>query len=284
VAILVLDLDLTTFVTALDKDAVRPEHDLSEPLNVTASNGQFTSQVHVINRKELSALIKTAYKEHDGVMFLTSGLWDASLRKKLADYLDLTEETKIKLSQCYFHSSLTDATYWDQPTENIRYMVKNYRLKGIMDMHPELKEKGMVLVDDSPIHLDACASIPYVRTVLATTDTEGGKAFYSQAEKALHSLKLLENQSAAMGSHVYNKFFSHNNSRRVDHMGQNQLASVNINLRIVPNGQKRNHDTAFKENTHSENPNKYRRLFAHKGKENLPENDLEQCKTAISYL
>lgn len=221
-AYLVLDLDLTSIVAART-DLVHVNetvHQLSEEIQATAKDGKQTFAINIINPEELADLIQTAFTQHDGVMILTSGAWDPSLRDVLANNLNLTESVKNKLRTCLYHSVLTDMDYFEPEDENstteqlyeaVRHLDKNSRLEEIILNNPLLSSKYFVMLDDSPEHVASFQNNKKVEAVLATTTKyiKADKTFYEKAKVALSNAKQLEeNQTTIKKNKALPGFFT----------------------------------------------------------------------------
>lgn len=209
-AYLILDLDLTTFVTTDAKQYIDEKiHTLSnEVFTATTLYGNCSFPLQIINPKELAELITIAFTEHDGLLILSSGAWDPMVRNLLANALDLSEQVKEQLRHCHFHSILTDINYFKltktrfqfdesayqrQLLETIRYLGKNSRLNYIIDFNPELSSKEFVLLDDDLNQLKSFNNTEKVDVILAATrKPDADKKFYERAKQALVYAKARE--------------------------------------------------------------------------------------------
>jgi hypothetical protein len=210
-AYLVLDLDLTAIASIEQLNMVHPFHTLSEKTftgTATISNKTFEMEFKIINPSALAKLIETAYKKHDGVIILTSGSWDSSIRTILADNLELSPTTKQKLSECHFHSVETDKAYFNNLNcHQIGLLDKNIRLQKIIEKKPELSSKYFVALDDNSQHVNALRKHHKVLTTLATTD-EHKNSFYNQTLYNLEIHKSFEPSKASSA------FFTKPNHRK----------------------------------------------------------------------
>lgn len=206
-AYLLLDLDLTAIKAAVyPSNSVHDFHTLSsEHFNATVFNENLSFDIYIINPDDLSKLIETAFRDHDGVIILTAGAWDKTMRNILADNLNLTQESKQKLRECRFHSVLTDVEYFNGlDIETIRGITKNHRLDKIITAYPELSSNYYAALDDDLRQINSLNTHPNVIPIHATTHI-ADKTFYDLAAFALDKAKSRELSKARPG------FFTHPN-------------------------------------------------------------------------
>lgn len=198
-AYLVLDLDLTAIVAGEQFSMLHPFHTLSRKAfagTATLNNHKENILFKIINPNELAKLIEIAYTEHDGIIILTSGAWDSSIRSILAANLELTPKTKQKLSECHFHSIETDKAYFeDHASCNISLLGKAIRLDKIIENKPQLSSKFFAALDDNEQHIMSLKNHSKTFPIHATTDRID-KSFYEDAVNALGMAKYLEKRQA----------------------------------------------------------------------------------------
>lgn len=212
-AYLILDLDLTVFATErdlknLDSSVVRT---LAKGMAAAGFKDKILDNysVFIINPKSLSSLINYAFDYHDGVMFLTSGLWlGDSIKNLLLQNLLLGPKARANLAACRFinpEDYVSDADYDLDNLLDIGHILKNIRFNQYLDKNPDLKNKHFVLLDDHPDHIDSFKEHKLVTGILATTDLED-KTFYQQAADALDVAKI--NENVVETSNKRKEFFS----------------------------------------------------------------------------
>lgn len=224
-AYLVLDLDLTTFVTTDDAQHIDDKtHTLSDNEYIgTSFDGNCKYNLRIINPKEIAQLITAAYTKHDGLLILTSGAWDATIREVLANALDLCELIKEKVRACRFHSIVTDVHYFklsglgvdlhqkdylQKLLEKVRYLDKNTRLDAIIRYNQELSSKHFVMLDDNIGQIKSFMDTDNVDAVLATTrKPDADKKFYTRAINALDYAKAREQKAVYHTTHAVHGFF-----------------------------------------------------------------------------
>jgi len=192
--LLILDLDETAIVVVHNKKYIHKDQTLSDKtcqVKIEYNNQLFYKDFQIINPNLLANLIESAYSKYDGILILTSGVWPESIRDVLADNLNLSEEVKKQLRNCYFHSPVTDSIIFGIQDEELKYMSKNDRLSKIVSYHPELTTKHFTLLDDSRKHIASFEKNPKVRAVLATTWGEDLE-FYFDAQRNMYKCSQLE--------------------------------------------------------------------------------------------
>ncbi|MDR3442884.1 MAG: hypothetical protein P4L65_07685 [Legionella sp.] len=214
--ILVLDLDETVFVIKSHAENIDSIHAMSSDIaGATACYDSivYKTSVNIINPEQISELINAACTKYDGVIILTAGFWDPSIRELLEEYLDLSEETAAKFKNCRFHSVLTDSKLFNIDPMKLRDMDKYTRLQMLINHYPELKELFLVLLDDHPMHVNSVLNASdntMIGAVLATTDT-AEQDFYQHTLAALEQGKkqetLLKNKENKPDD--ANRFFKH---------------------------------------------------------------------------
>lgn len=183
-AYLILDLDDTSIITQGYPTTVNKNfHEISEN-SYPARCGDFNMNINIINPSKLAQLIETACFNHDGVIIITSGLWDASIRSTLANNLPLSDIAKSKLEQCLFHSPLTDKILFNLDTNLLMHLNKADRFEMIKKHYPYLASKNFVLLDDNENHINSFKDHNNVQPVLAETNKRDNY-FYTQAINAL---------------------------------------------------------------------------------------------------
>ena len=193
--VLVLDLDETVFVATDRQNRIHPNHSKSPDI-VGAIAGVYKFTVNIINPEQLSELINTACIIYDGVIILTSGAWQPSVRDLLVPYLNLTLEAATRFKNCRFHSSSTDSKLFNIDGSIIHQMDKYTRLKLIVTHYADLKKQKLVLFDDSLKHRHAILRAPdntMIGTVLAATN-KPEQDFYQRALNELAKAKQQENR------------------------------------------------------------------------------------------
>lgn len=186
---LILDLDETSLVVYGAPNSVHRSQTLSRPLK-----GQMMSipfYFRIINPQKLSDLIQYAYKEHEGVMIVTSGCYEKDICSTIASNLDLPEDVRQKFADCSFHSPLTDCHLFGLDYQEVRDLNKFTRIGKIIQHNPALKNVHYVFVDDDFRHLNSFRGNPQVTPILATTDT-AKTDFYEEAKRALDEAKKME--------------------------------------------------------------------------------------------
>lgn len=198
-AYLVLDLDLTAIVARQQLSALHDSHTLSRKTfmgTATIDNQIEHLDFKIINPNDLAKLIEIAYTQHDGVIILTSGAWDNTIRNLLADNLDLTKSTKLKLRECHFHSTQTDKAYFEgQTSSDISLLGKAIRLDKIIENKPQLSSKYFAALDDNEQHIKSLNNHSKTFPIHATTDRDD-KNFYEDTINALGMAKSLEKRQA----------------------------------------------------------------------------------------
>jgi hypothetical protein len=223
-AYLVLDLDLTTFIANIKgesepEDEINPYQTLT-PIgtNGTLCGGKVKAHLRLINQKELSSLIEKACTKHDGLIILTAGLWDTSIRNILADYLDLSEKAANLVRDCYFHSPLTDQPLHKLAIQETKHMPKSKRLEKIIEYRPELRGKRFVTLDDDEDHTEAFKTMfNQTMSVLATPHL-ADKDYYKKAETFLEMSALAErtilHPNNVYNGHIKVSFFKQGTKRK----------------------------------------------------------------------
>lgn len=186
-AILVLDLDLTAIVPINLCKKVHLAQTLSSTTYEAKCQDKYIT-IKILNPIELADLIEYAYQHHDGVMILTSGRWDQSIRTVLAKALDLSDYVRNKLVRCPIYTAITDGDRFFLKYSSLQYMNKHSRLELIKAHSPSLRYAEFVVLDDHFFHVDSFENKDKVRTVLATTDTPH-KTFYHEAKNKLQQFK-----------------------------------------------------------------------------------------------
>lgn len=195
--IFVLDLDLTSIVESNSTYLIHPLHDISQftvaVYLINDAGELFETRVHVINREELSELINTAYTKCGGMMILTAGCYQrTSMLKLLADCSGSSEIRKKQIMKAYFHSPVTDRSYFpDMTVENIQQLDKAIRLQAIIQNNPSLQGKKFVLFDDDLENVHACNQLQDVQVQAFRATTlfrgTGSKHCYRLVHRALKS-------------------------------------------------------------------------------------------------
>jgi hypothetical protein len=186
-AILVLDLDLTAIVPLTLCHQVHQAQTLSLTTYQAKCHGKSIS-IKIINPIELADLIEYAYQHHDGVMILTSGRWDQSIRTVLANALNLSDTVRNKLVRCPIYTAITDGDRFSIKYIKLQHMDKHSRLELIRAHSPSLRYAEFVVLDDYIFHIYSFLNKDKFRTVWATTDTTD-KAFYRDAKSMLQQFK-----------------------------------------------------------------------------------------------
>jgi len=209
-AYLVLDLDLTTFVTSDDLFFLNKAHNVSER-PCTGILGTKQVELKIINRDELTELIEYACTQHDGIIILTSGGWDERIRTELALHLDLSDKVTEKMEHCFYHSAETDKSWFKKDVMAMTRVNKNLRLKKIIAHRPDLENSHFVVLDDNSEHIKSFALNRRVIPITATTNTPS-KTFYKEAMNALDECKKNEDNMhlfiSALSGIRSNSFFS----------------------------------------------------------------------------
>ncbi len=189
-AYLILDLDETVIKHVESEYPVHPDHILSpNPCRLFWQG--YNHIFHIINREKISALIQSAYTDHDGVIIMTSGVWPKEILAELTENLNLTEEVSAKMRECRFHSAITDAIILNKHPIIVQLLPKGVRFKAIIEKLPELRHKNFVMLDNDAAHLRSFNNFSNVTAVLATTETASMK-FYQEATEAMDAMKLME--------------------------------------------------------------------------------------------
>ncbi|MFT4058000.1 MAG: NIF family HAD-type phosphatase [Legionella sp.] len=186
---LVLDLDETIFVIEEHKQFIHQSQELSSLFMIFTHSTMFPA--YVINRQKLSLLIQEAFDEYDGVIILTAGSWPVSILQDIAPQLILSEENKRRFVASPFFSPEVEADFGDFPAATIKHQSKDIRLLNIRHYNSEFRNALFVLLDDNPVHINACCDAPHVIAIQATTETSETE-FYEHAKKALEILSSLE--------------------------------------------------------------------------------------------
>lgn len=176
---LILDLDLTVFARMQDSSLVHRTHTFSDPIITSLDKKEAT--VRIINPDELSELVTVACETYEGIIILTSGLWDKEVLKALTNHLDISEKVAKKFCDAYFISSGDCLPHF--PNLNLEQMLrldKNLRFDKFLERTPELKNEYFVFIDDNYQHIYSFRDHSKVTAVHAPTFADG-KAFYKTA-------------------------------------------------------------------------------------------------------
>lgn len=211
-AYLVIDLDLTVFVSQQDIQYVNTFHQLSPKFSGKLEGIDAQYELRLINPEKLRDLIETAYYSHDGVIILTAGLWDKSIVLKIAAELHLNSEVRNKFIECAFINPLSCQLlprFSHLEISEIQYMSKGERIEAHMQEYDFPKTKQLVLLDDTPMHANSFTLRlnGQGHGVIAKT-SEASYKFYDIAKAVLKQAQIFEN------THVQLPFFSEKNSRQ----------------------------------------------------------------------
>lgn len=207
-AMLILNLTYTTLVANENVDKVYPCHQLSDRLISApiSAKGQVdrSGYIRLINVRELSELIKTAY-EHDGLIIATGSAYDGRIRTILANHLEVSAEIKAQVKNCPFIS-----VYCPEPWKTGKkiYEIENEHLNHFLLDRPDLKSMRFVSLDDQKT-FEGHPRVVHVRSTVynygsgfqsyASEDESGSdmKAFYETTKQVLIMQSQLEKQSAS---------------------------------------------------------------------------------------
>ncbi|HHF0526836.1 TPA: hypothetical protein ACTUT5_003449 [Legionella anisa] len=224
--LLVLDLDETVIVSPGRLNLINAAHSLSairyKSLAVDPHGRLGYLYFQIINPDQIANLIEYAYTNNNHIMILTSGLWLPSIRNELANNLNLSDNARERLKNCYFHSAYTDSIVFNFPTEHAQKLDKNNRLRRIIDSRPELAGTYSTVLDNNRLHVDSFKNNRKVKAILANTDQENLN-FYDKAKMAIDECG--QHEQFNLGQHG---LFGKNLKREIDHksMPEEKFAEI----------------------------------------------------------
>ncbi len=230
-AVLVLDLDLTLFITEddeprIDLDSHVKDHHWLEAKAICEGE-IYLYKIAFLNPIKLAGLLEHACENDHKIMILTAGFWDKdSVQYILANHLSLSEAARDKIYACDFLSPGNSIDQFeDQSCSDIQCMSKNDRLKQFVSLHPELSDEQFVVIDDSIGHIQSFKTNQKVHAIHATTDKDfiaftkqfdpsfDPTSFYDFAKQTLDRLSIPRvefNDSIRTG---FFGFFAHSSAR-----------------------------------------------------------------------
>ena len=175
-AVLVLDLDLTLFITEGDEPRIDFDSHIIDSNWIEAKavmDGEaFPYNIAFLNPVKLADLLEYACEHDHKFMILTAGFWDKdSILSIMENHLNLSEAAREKVHACDFLTpGNTVDQFEDQTCLDIQQMLKNERLKQFVALHPEFSDEHFVVIDDSLGHIDSFRFNQKVHAVHASTD------------------------------------------------------------------------------------------------------------------
>lgn len=206
---LILDLDLTVYAL---KNELQFLDTKTHPYQASVLKGKFVSRakdthqdLYMINPDKLTKLLETSCL--DGLIILTSGLWDEERSKSiLLRNLNLSPTVQKKVNNCIFlapHN--TQHHFPDKSIKEIQHIQKILRFKKLLEEKKELRRKHFVYLDDNLSHIASFDGESRVTAIPATTRVDQITyayksnlrldAFYQQAIEALHQAQSKETDS-----------------------------------------------------------------------------------------